>query len=138
MAGHSAYLADSILNTVLRGVAFPTLPASVYVSLHTADPGLTGASEVASAGGYARVAVTRAAGSFSAPATSGSNRQATNSATITFPAPTGTWGTVTHYGVWDASTGGNFLMGGALDTSRSPVSGDNAPSFAVAAMIVKE
>jgi len=138
MAGHSTYLADSILNTVLRGVAFPTLPASVYVSLHTADPGLTGASEVASAGGYARVGVTRATGSFGPPATSGSNRQSTNSAAITFPAPTGTWGTCSYVGVWDAITGGNFLFGFALSTSRSPVSGDNAPSFAVAALIVKE
>lgn len=137
MAGHSTYLADAILNHLFRAVAFPTIPASVYVSLHTGDPGLTGASEV-SGGSYARVAVTRSTSAFDAPSTASTNRQSANSAAITFPAPTGTWGTVTHVGVWDASSGGNFLYGAALDTNRSPINGDNAPSFAIGALIVKE
>lgn len=137
MAGHSTYLADAILNHIFRAVAWPTLPASIYVSLHTGDPGLTGADEVTEAS-YARVAVTRATGAFDAPSTSSTNRQSANSAAITFPAPTGTWGTCTHLGVWDAATDGNFLYAAALDTNRSPVADDNAPSFAIGALIVKE
>jgi hypothetical protein len=138
MAGHSTYLADGILNHLLRAVAFPTIPATIYWSLHTGDPGLTGASEVASVGAYARVALVRGTGVFDAPSTSSANRQSANSGTITFPAPTGTWGVCTYVGLWDASTGGNFLIGFALDASRSPVNLDNAPSFAIGALIVKE
>jgi hypothetical protein len=40
-------------------------------------------------------------------------------ATVTFPSPTSNWGTITHLGLWDASTGGQFLWSFEL---FSPVS----------------
>lgn len=136
MAIWSTYLADHILNHVLRGTTWPTLPANVHVSLHTGDPGQTGASEV-SGGSYARVAVSRATGSWDAPSDGGAYETTDNAAAITFPAPTGTWGTCSYFGVWDASTGGNFLFGGALAVNRSPVADDNAPSFAASALEIR-
>ena len=56
MAGTSVNLSNSLLDSIFRG-ADRTAPANVYVSLHTADPGLTDASASAnelSGGSYAR------------------------------------------------------------------------------------
>jgi hypothetical protein len=43
--------------------------------------------------------------------------------------------TVTHFGIWDAVTGGNFLASGALTSSVDVVSGDtvqfNAGALAI-------
>lgn len=76
-----------------------------YVSLHTADPGTTGASEV-TGGTYARVAVTWNA------ASSGT---VTNSNTLTINLPAST--TASYFGIWSASTTGTYYVGGALSPS---------------------
>jgi hypothetical protein len=98
------YLRNAIYNAILRNTGY-TGPATVYMSLHTAAPGLTGANEV-SGNAYARTAI-----AFGAP-TGGSGAE---TGTTTFPAPTpANWGTVTHFGLWDAATAGNYLLGDAL------------------------
>lgn len=103
-ASKGTYLRNAIYNAILKNTAF-TGAATVYVSLHTAAPGLTGANEV-SGNAYARTAIT-----YGTP-TGGSG---SNSGAVTFPAPTpANWGTVTHFGVWDASTAGNYYFGDAL------------------------
>jgi hypothetical protein len=75
-----------------------------FVSLHTADPGTTGASEV-SGGSYARVAVTWGTPSSGVVAN-------TNQLTINVPAST----TVTYFGVWSTggTSGGQYYVGGLL------------------------
>lgn len=88
-----------------------TLMTGRYISLHTADPGNTGADEV-SGGSYAR----KAQGAFG---NAGSNPTTlSNSADIDFATATASWGTVTHFGIWDAVSGGNFLGGYALSASK--------------------
>lgn len=79
---------------------------ATHVSLHTADPGSTGASEV-SGGSYTRQAVTWAAAS-------GGSKTA---GAMTFQIPAGT--TITHFGLWSAASGGTFVGGGALDAAQS-------------------
>lgn len=138
MAGKSNFLEDAILNHVLRAVAFPTLGASVYVALHTADPTDAGSGAEVSGGSYARVAVTRNTTNWAAPSDSGGRQTTTNSVAITFPAPTANWGTVTHMGIWDAATVGNLLYNEALSTPRTINSGDSAPSFAIGALSIGE
>lgn len=87
------------------------LLAGRYVSLHTGDPGTTGANEV-SGGSYARQAATFTQ--------SGSNPTvASNNGTIQYPTATAAWGTVTHFGLWTAASGGNYLGGGAVTTPKS-------------------
>lgn len=71
-----------------------------YISLHTADPGTTGANEMASC--------PRQSGSWNA-ASGGSK---TNSNALSFANP-GT-SAATHWGSWDASVGGNYTTGGQL------------------------
>jgi len=57
---------------------------------------------------------------------------------VTFPAPTAAWGTVTHFGVFDAATAGNALYYGDLTTARTINSGDSAPTFAIGALTTTE
>jgi hypothetical protein len=67
-------------------------------------------------GAYARQAVTF--GTVSGGSVS-------NSGNITFPAATdANWGTITHVAVMDASTAGECLFFGILDTSKTIDSGD--------------
>ena len=109
--GLSNYLETKLIDHLLRGVPY-TPPSTVYISVHTADPGETGASEV-SGNGYSRYAYT-------CNQTSWSNVSgvAKNSNLITLPVATGDWGAVTHFGIWDASTGGNLLFSGALTVTK--------------------
>jgi hypothetical protein len=121
MSAFSNYLEDAIIAWCFTGTTFPTALTTVYVSLHTADPGDTGANEV-TGGNYARIGVANAGWT----KTTGGTASATNTADITFPASgTVTWsGTVTHVGIWSATTAGNFLYGGALSASKTVASGD--------------
>ncbi len=129
MAQKSTYLETTILNSVLRGAAFPAwTTGSHYVALFTAAPTDAGGGTEVTGGAYARVAVARATGTWAAP--SGTPSATSNAAAITFPNPTANWGTVTHAGIFDASTAGNLLAWTALGTSRNILNGDNAPSFA--------
>ena len=114
MAEMSNYLENALINATLRNTAY-TSPTTVYVGLYTTDPGEGNTGTEVSGGSYARTAVT-----FGAP----SNGVSTNSASVTFPTATGTWGTVTHVGILDASTSGNLLYYTALDASKSIASGD--------------
>ncbi len=127
MAGFSNFLENEILDHVFGAAAY-TAPATIYVSLHTGDPGETGASE-ATGSGYARKDVTNNATNFPAAA-SGAKA---NGVAVTFAAATGDWSTaanMTYFGLWDASTAGNFLGGGALIVAKPVLSGDT-PSFPV-------
>jgi len=114
MAEFSNYLENALINAVLRNTPY-TSPATVYVSLYTSDPTDADTGTEVSGGSYARTAVT-----FGAP----SNGVSTNSADVTFPTATASWGTVTHIGIHDASTSGNLLFHTPLDTSKTIDSGD--------------
>ena len=114
MAEFSNYLENALINAVLRNTSY-TSPATVYVSLYTSDPTDADTGTEVSGGSYARTAVT-----FGAP----SNGVSTNSADVTFPTATASWGTVTHIGIHDASTAGNLLFHTPLDTSKTIDSGD--------------
>ena len=114
MAEFSNFLENALINATLRATTY-TSPATVYVSLYTTDPTDADTGTEVSGGSYARTAVT-----FGAP----SNGVTTNSADVTFPTATGSWGTVTHIGIHDASTAGNLLFHTPLDTSKTIDSGD--------------
>ncbi len=76
-----------------------------FVSLHTADPGTTGASE-ASGAPYARKALTFPAAS--------TGQVVSAEATVDVPA-----GTFTHFGTWSAATAGTFRGGNPLAASQA-------------------
>lgn len=98
------------LSTTGKNLMLDALGAvAVYASLHTADPGTSGTSEVAGGSpAYARKAITWNA------AASGN---LDNNANPTFDVPAGT--TITHFGLWSASSGGTYYGGGSLSASES-------------------
>jgi hypothetical protein len=104
-------LRNDVLDKVLRGVDF-TSPSPLYLSLHDGDPGTNGSNEL-SASPYARQET-----AFDAA----SGGQCVNSNQETFDIGEST--TVSHVGLWDASTGGNFLWRGTLDLNKNVEDGD--------------
>lgn len=111
----------------LLGLASWTMPTTAYLGLFTTSPGETGslAGEV-SGGSYARVAITA-----KMAATVLGTGVAVNNATIGFATPSADWGTVAYWAVMDASSSGNVLLYGTLQTAFVVSNGDVAPSFAV-------
>ena len=95
-----------------------------YVSLHTADPGTTGASEV-TGGTYARVAATWGAPSSGVVSNSGA-------LSINLPAST----TASYFGIWSASTAGTYYIGGALSPSVTTGGSAGVVTIAIAALTV--
>ena len=93
-----------------------TRPTAWYVALFTSNPAEDASgTEVSTSGtAYARQSVT-----FSV-----SGNTATNTAAIEFPTATASYGTVTHVGVYDASTAGNLIAYAALTTSKAIDTGD--------------
>jgi hypothetical protein len=114
MAEMSNFLENALINATLRATTYTSV-ATVYVSLWTSDPTDAGSGTEVSGGSYARTAVT-----FGAP----SNGVTTNSADVTFPTATGSWGTVGWIGINDALTTGNLLYHSPLDVSKTVTSGD--------------
>ena len=124
--------------TGLRG---STTAGSLFISLHTADPGEAGTqltSETAYTG-YARVAITRSPGSPQWTVVSGS---ASNAALVTFGACTGAPGAnITHFGVGTASlpSAGVLLYKGALAAALPMSSAPSTiPEFAIGVMTITE
>jgi hypothetical protein len=114
MAEMSNFLEDALINATLRNTTYTSV-ATVYVSLWTSDPTDAGSGTEVSGGSYARTAVT-----FGAP----SNGVTLNSADVTFPTATASWGVVGWIGINDAATSGNLLYHSPLDTSKTIDSGD--------------
>ena len=120
MAAMSDYLEDA-LTAWVAGTTFPAPPANWYVALlTTATDDATGGTEV-TGGGYARKAVAAAAGQWTR-GTSGPGT-VTNTNAITFAQATADWGTISHVVVYDAISGGNRIMHGALGTARAAPNG---------------
>jgi hypothetical protein len=114
MAAMSNYLETALVNAVLRNTSY-TSPTTVYVGLFTSDPTDAGSGTEVSGGSYTRKAM-----AFSSP----SNGATSNSSAVEFDQATASWGTVTHFGLFDASSSGNLLLHGALTTSKTIDSGD--------------
>lgn len=114
MSGMSDYLENEILDHIL-GTGSYTMPSAVYVGLSTGSFNDDNSGTELSGNGYTRKAAT-----FSA-ASSGTT---SNSGAIEFDAATGSWGTVSHFGIFDAASSGNLLIHGAFSASKSVTTGD--------------
>lgn len=131
MAGSFAdYLELKLLDHVLGATAY-TAPGTVYIALFTDSNTATqrdaGTVTEVSGNNYSRVSVTNNTTNW--PNASGATATKSNGTAFTFPQASGSWGTVTAFGIYDASTNGNLLMWGDLTVSKAIGSGDT-PSFA--------
>jgi hypothetical protein len=133
MSAMSDYLEGQLRAHIFRTASF-TKPTTLAVGLFTAAPSDAGGGTEVSGGSYARVAANPLDANWTAA--SSTDGVTTNASAITFAAPTANWGTVTHFGIYDATTAGNLLMWGALTASRVISNGDAAPSFAAGALSV--
>lgn len=124
MSALSDYLENELLDHIVGAASF-TPPANLFFAAFTTDPTDAGTGTEASGGSYARVSVTNNLTNF--PAASAGSKSNANA--ITFPEATASWGTISHVGIYDASTAGNLLWHGALTTSKAIGSGDTL-SFA--------
>lgn len=119
MGSFANFIEDKFLDHLVGKTSY-TMPTA-YVGLSTADP-LDDASGLAepSGNGYARVATAGADWNAS------SGGSISNANDITFPEATGNWGTITHFALFDAISGGNMLAHGSLTTSKTIESGEIA------------
>ena len=109
----SDYLETKVLDHVFGGTAY-TAPTTLYVALFTAAPSDSGGGTEVSGGAYARQTI--------AFTTSGDTTS--NNAAVEFPTATANYGTVTHVGIYDASTAGNLMAWAALTSSKTIETGD--------------
>lgn len=114
MSAMSDYLENEILDHILGTGAY-TMPTTVYVGLSTGSFGDDNSGTELTGNNYARVSATFTA------AASGTT---SNSAAIEFAAATGSWGSVSHFGIFDAASAGNLLIHGAFTTAKTIASGD--------------
>ena len=128
MVAKTNYAEALVLNWLLTATSV-TRPTATYCALHTADPTETGAVAQLTAGnGYSRQPVTfnNAAQPFA------------NSNLVSFgPCVTADWGTITHFSIWDAASGGNCLYYAALSASRNIAVSDKL-EFAIGDLSVDE
>ncbi len=114
MSAMSDYLENEILDHIL-GTGSYTMPTTVYVGLSTGSFGDDNSGTELTGSGYARVSAT-----FNAAASG----TADNASAIQFAAATGSWGSVSHFGIFDAASSGNLLIHGAFTTAKTIESGD--------------
>lgn len=138
MSKFSNYTENNIIETTLRGAAFP-VPAGIYLALFTADPtdANVTANEVSLAAWPAYVRRDAASGAaISTGWTAPADGVSSNAKVLSFPANNGAGNvTLTHVGLYDAATGGNLLYHAPLVSSKTLLPGD-VISFSIGSLTV--
>jgi hypothetical protein len=111
MSAATDYTEALALNWLLTTTTV-TRPTTWYVGLFTSATSDAGAGTEVSGNGYARQSA-----AFSVATVSGTTK-ASNTATITFPVATGTWGTITYIAIFNAQSSGQMLFHGPVVTSK--------------------
>lgn len=124
MGSFSDYLENKLLDHIFGVTAYTASTPNVYVALSTADPLDTGAGIAEPSGNnYSRVAVANSGTNWDTAASGAT----ANKTAITFPTASGSWGTITHFAIFD-NGGTNMLMHGSLTTQKAVGTGDT-PKF---------
>ena len=110
----STFSRNLLLNWLLTAGA-AVRPTAWYISLHIGDPGKTGANElvIGTDADYVRKLAAFGASTLEVSATTGALTWTADVAATTY--------SVTHIGIWDALSGGNFILGGALAVPETVV-----------------
>ena len=115
MSALSDYAENKVLDVLGANATF-TAPSAVYLGLSTGSFNDDGSGTEISGNNYARVAV-----SFGSAASG----TMSNDAAIEFAAATGSgFGTVSHWGLFDAASSGYLLVHGSFSASKAIASGD--------------
>ena len=137
MAAFSDYLEDALVDHIFANTDY-SRPATIYVSLHTESAEDDGTGAEVSGGDYARLGIDTGASTewTVEDEPSGGGRQAKNTSELTFTEASADWGTVSHFGLWDAASAGNLLFHGALPSSVEVASGSTAKIAAGALKVI--
>lgn len=137
----SDYFENNVIDYAFRAQSW-TISANYYFGLSTAACSDSSVGTEVTGGSYARVSYARSLANWagtqssgSTTASSGTGGVTSNNNAINFPTPSAGWGTVTHFFIADASSGGNLIICQALTTSKTINSGDTV-SFPAAAVTV--
>jgi len=141
MGALSNNLENELIDHIFRGRSF-TAPTTIWIALHTGDPGETGANNEVSVTdtGYARAQLNPSysnwegtGGEVTDVDSAGTGAHTQNNAQINFPTPTGgtNWGTISHFSAWSLQSGGVCYIYGTITPNKSVNQGDPAPYFAV-------
>ena len=114
MSALSDYAENKVLDVLGANATF-TAPSNVYLGLSTGSLGDDNSDTELTGNNYSRVSV-----SFGAAASG----TMSNDAAIEFAAATGSWGSVSHWGLYDAASSGNLLVHGSFTTAKTIASGD--------------
>ena len=125
------YLEAKVLDHLFGATSYAVL-GNLYLGLSTTTPTDAGANFTEPSGNnYSRV--TSVNNPTNWPAASGGSKA--NGTAITFPTASGSWGTVTYFGIFDQASGGNLLATGELTVSKT-ISAMDTVQFAVSALTV--
>ncbi len=97
------------------GTASTSAPSAVYLGLSTASLQDDNSGTELTGNNYSRKAITFA---------SASSGSIASNAAVEFDAATGSWGSVSHFGIFDAASSGNLLFHGAFSAAKTIASGD--------------
>jgi hypothetical protein len=139
-AAESAFLLLIFNNTNMANVGDATglrgssTAGSLFIALHTADPGEAGDQTTSEATytGYARVAVARSSAGFTVSGTT----QVANAAAVTFGACTAGSSTCTYFSVGVATSGASVIIASGALTASLAVTAGITPSYAIGALVV--
>ena len=111
MGSFSNYWENKLLDYIFSKGSLT--PPVIYLGLLTAEPGEEGTGLAEPSGNaYQRVQTSASDWNVSA------GGSLDNSGEIIFPMATGNWGTITHFALFDAATGGNMLAYGTLSPAK--------------------
>jgi hypothetical protein len=139
MANMSNYLENKLADHLFRTTSY-SKPSALYVALFTVTPDDAGGGSEVTGGSYARVQVNPLDTNWTATqggtsgVSSGTGGVVTNAVEIVFPTPSGNWGTLVAFGIFDASVAGNLLVWGPISPAKVVNNGDTAPKFSVGAL----
>ena len=123
---------NKILDFNFGGTSY-TPPVTYYFGLSTTTISIDGSGATEpSSGGYARIALTNNKTNWGNAASA----SLTNSAAVQFAESSGSWGTITYVGIWDALTSGNVYWFDALSPARAVASATTV-LFAIGAITVQ-
>lgn len=127
MSDMSAYLGNKVLDW-LKGNAFPSAPADIYVALFDGDPKGAGVEVTSDIDAGGRIAISLEALS------GGTDTQVASDADVDFGTADGS-ADLSHIGIFDASSAGNLLWAKALPGGPYSITAGMPVKFNAAAIV---
>jgi hypothetical protein len=141
--GKSTTTSNNILKLIFNATAWANVAdnaatsplTNLYVALHTADPGASGTQSTSETTytGYARVAVARTTGGWTASSAASTSPVST----IAFGACTAGTATITHFSVGVASSGATAILYSGTVTPNISVANGVTPQLTTASTITE-